>query len=196
MSDRRKRVTVLAEPAAVVLVLTLFLVSAAVGLWGLHKTMTQPGSDPVALWGIRVVCMCLVLYLPVIVLIEPQRYCVWLSFTPEGIEYRAIARRRQLIPYSNFPYLYHGTCLRMAYAADYLIFSDHRLNLHDPSELCDAPPSSSLIKLPFSEELYEKLMSVLPNPQRTQLAAAIRPEADWSGAGAPCAPSHEHNARR
>ena len=130
----------------------------------IHTTYSfSPYSPTAAVWFARVLFGIGILFLPFLLIVNPDRYIVWYRLTSECIEYHTAFRRKRELPYSCFPYVMHGKYLHGVYWRDYIVFSDRRLKDAELNRINHVSPSAEhFIKIRYSEKTAEKLMSVLP----------------------------------
>ena len=152
-----------------------FLLLSVISCWVIYTTTlpTTTGSLTVR-WLTRIMFTCTGLCMPVLFIVNPDRYITWYRFSPEGISYHTIFRRKKLLPYSAFPYVMHGKYFHGAYWRDYIIFSNRRLKNSELEQINHVAPSTTLIKVRYSEKTCRKLLSVLPEKYRASVAAIQR----------------------
>lgn len=152
----------------------LSLMFSAASVLGLYFTTLPTSSSPTAVWLARIFCITWNFVIPIIVIINPQRYLVWYRFSREGITYHTAFRRKKLIPYSAFPYVMHGRYFHFVYWRDYIVFSNRRLTSSELNQINHVAPSDTLLKVKCSEKICNTLMAVLPVKYQGTVAAILR----------------------
>ena len=152
-----------------IILLVLFTVSS-IWIWYITTLPNIIGSTA-AIWGSRFLAIGVGLCFPVLFVINPERYILWFQFTSTGIEYCVLFRRKQLLPYSMFPYIMHGKYKHGTYWRDFIVFSSRMLT---DSELCrinHVAPSKEIVKIRYSENAKKRITSLLPPKQKSRVAA-------------------------
>ena len=135
-----------------------------------HSSSEDPAKIP-ALVGIFMVgCFSL----PTVYIATPHRTCfVWLSISENGVEYRALLRRKKVRSFSEYPYWYHGKYFHGYRYIDFIVLSNKRLSTKELWQINQVAPSADLLKIRYTPKTYQKLMEILPEKQKLQLRGAF-----------------------
>ena len=143
-------------------ILLLLLLSGG-SVWLLYLTTLPTSSSLSSIWAARIIFTLTGLALPILLVINPDRYFVWYRFLPEELEYHTLFRRKRIIPYSTFPYIMHGKYYHGIYWRDYILFSDRRLNDTELNHINHVAPSVALVKVRYTKKTSDTLLDVLPS---------------------------------
>ncbi len=152
-----------------IILLVLFFFSS-VWIWQITKRANIIGSLA-SIWGSRILAIVIGLCIPVLFVVNPDRYIAWYLFTSEGITYYTLFRKKQFIPYSSFPYIMLGKYLHGVHWQKYIVFSNRRLTDSELSHINHVTPSRKLIKIRYSEKTKTKLLAILPPKQKRVISA-------------------------
>ena len=167
----KKSIVVFQDKMIIIQGTILFLLFSLGSGWLLYLTTLPTSSSLASIWVSRILFGLCGLCLPVLFIVNPERYFVWYRFSQEDIARHTLFRRKRVILYSDIPYVMHGKFFHGVYWRDYIIFSNRRLKESDLNHINHIPPSDTLIKVRFSEEKYGILMSILPSKHKKNLAA-------------------------
>ena len=163
MRSNKKGIVVFQDKMVLCMLAILWTSWTVCGVWVLYLTTLPTDSPLAAVWFVRVLFGIGILFIPFLLIVNPDRYIVWYRLTRECIEYHTAFRRKRELPYSCFPYVMHGKYLHGVYWRDYIVFSDRRLKDAELNQINHVSPSAEhFIKIRYSEKTAEKLMSVLP----------------------------------
>ena len=174
VAHRKTVCTIVQDPMALAMLIictplymliSIYVVLGTLGLFGPIK-----GSIAI-IWFVRILFSACGLTIPLLVLIDPTRYVVWITFTPEHIEYHTIMRRKKFVPYAAVPYIMHGSYFHMVFFRDYIIFSSRKFSTWELAEINGIKPTEYMIKIKYSKRRISKLLPALPEQQRAKVAA-------------------------
>lgn len=103
----------------------------------------------------------------------PQ-WLVVITLTDTEVRYRAAFKKAVKKQYKNFPYVSkawykHRGLLPIGYNAYYIVLSEGRLSGDEQKHINQISISDSVIKIRYRKKVYEKLLEILPEKQKTQL---------------------------
>ena len=174
MATKKRICTVVQDPMVLGMVIILFPIMTLISFFFVLMTIVPivpTVGSAASTWGIRILFTICGLTFPALLLINPTRYIVWITFTPEHIEYHTIARRKNLVPYSEVPYSMHGSYLHTVCYRDYILFSSRRFSTRELMEINEIKPTKHMIKIKYSKRMTNKLLPALPAQQRAKVAA-------------------------
>ncbi len=151
----------------------LFVVFTASSSWIVYLTTLPTDSSLLSVWICRCIFTFSGLSLPVLFLINPERYFVYYCFSQSGIIKHVAFRRKKLIEYSKFPYLMYGGYYHGIVWRDYIILSNRRLNYNELNHVNNVSSDSTMIKIRLSEKVCRVLPSVLPPRYKGKIDALI-----------------------
>ena len=150
----------------------LFILLTAGGCWCIYLTfLPNTVGSTFSTWASRILMMGCVLTLPILFVVNPDRYFVWYRFTDEGIIYHTIFRRKKLLPYNTFPYVMHGRYMHGVYWRDYIVFSSRWLSNAEQNQINHVSPSATMLKIRYSEKTCQKLLSILPRKMKVSVSS-------------------------
>ena len=173
-ATEKRTCTVVQDPMVLIMLAILFPIMTFGSFFFVLMTIVPiypTVGSAVSTWFIRIMFTICGLTLPALLLIEPTRYVVWITFTPKRIEYHTIARRNKLVPYSEVPYIMHGSYLHTVYFRAYILFSSRRFSTRELTEINEIRPAEHMIKIKYSKRMLKKLLPALPAQQRVKVAA-------------------------
>lgn len=152
------------------IILFVLFFSSSVWIWQITERANIIGSLA-SIWGSRILAIVIGLCLPVLFVVNPDRYIAWYMFTSEGITYYTLFRKKQFIPYSAFPYIMLGKYLHGVHWQKYIVFSNRRLTDSELNHINHVTPSRKMIKIRYSEKTKTKLLTLLPPKQKSFISA-------------------------
>jgi hypothetical protein len=173
MKNSEESVVVMQDGMVACMGIILFILLTATSGWMLY-IFSVPGlssGSVFSLWACRVLAIVGILVLPILFIIYPERYFVWYRFTLDGFYYNTVFRRKKLLSYNAFPYVMHGRYMHGVYWRDYIIFSNRRLTDAELNHINHVSPSALLLKIRYSEKVYQKLLNMLPRKQKVSLTS-------------------------
>ena len=172
MKKQKDEVVVFPDSVTIVMTGFLFLLFSvsSVLIWYITTLPNTIGS-PTAIMGSRLLAVGIGLCLPVLFIVDPERYIIWFRFKSEGIEYHVLFRKMQLLPYSNFPSIMLGKYLHGVYWRYFIVFSNRRLSDSELRQVNHIVASKELIKIRYSENTKRTLTSILPPKQKRSVLA-------------------------
>ncbi len=158
-----KKITILTNWT--ILVYLLFLILCPAGL--VIAIFWYTANDPITLDAVlgKTMFVLLSLCIPLVISINPDRCVVWLTFTPENIEYHVLFRKKRLLSYSDYPYIMRGGYLHVVYPVEYIVLSNRRLKDEELHNINNVTPSAMLIRIRYSDKVFRKMVAVFPEKQ-------------------------------
>ena len=185
-------IVVLQDGMVVCMGITHFILLTVGGGWMIYISfLPSPSDSAFSIWGLRIMMLACILALPILFVVNPERYFVWYRFTDEGIFFHTIFRRKKLLPYNTFPYVMHGKYRHGVYWRDYIVISNRRLTDAELNHINHVSPSSTLLKIRYSEKTCQKLLRILPQKQKTSVSS-IKSSIEQGKRSAPSGHKNKH----
>ena len=174
VTDRKTTCTIVQDPmvlAMLIIIIPLYLLICIYIVLGTFGLFGPTKGSVAIIWFVRIVFSVCGLTIPLLVLIDPTRYVVWITFTSSHIEYHTVARRKKIVSYSAVPYIMHGSYFHTVYFRDYILFSSRKFSTRELEEVNEIKPAEYMIKIKYSKQRINKLLPALPAQQGAKVAA-------------------------
>lgn len=95
-----------------------------------------------------------------------ERWCLLVTFSSEGVEYKPLFRKGTRFGYDHYPrvqyaYYMHGNVFA-AYKVHFFVMTNKRLDNTELSHINLVDPNTDLIRIRYTPKTYQRLLEALP----------------------------------